>query len=150
MTTTEIIYLVLFVICLLLSAFFSGSETAFTALQRVRIEHMVNTKVPGAKRVAQMIQHPARLLSTILTGNNLVNTAAAALGTVLALSVWEEWGVLISTIGVSVILLIFLRVYPQDSGRPQRRENGHPGGAANPHCFHHIHPGGDHSEFNCH
>ena len=81
MTGTETLYLALFIVCLLLSAFFSSSETAFTALQRVKMEHMANTGVPGAKRVARMMRHPEKLLSTILTGNNLVNTAAAALGT---------------------------------------------------------------------
>jgi len=113
MTGTETLYLALFIVCLLLSAFFSSSETAFTALQRVKVEHMVSTGVPGAKRIARMMQHPEKLLSTILTGNNLVNTAAAALGTVLAISVWEEWGILISTIGVSIILLIFCESTPK-------------------------------------
>ena len=113
MTGTETLYLALFIVCLLLSAFFSSSETAFTALQRVRVEHMVSTGVPGARRVARMIRHPEKLLSTILTGNNLVNTAAAALGTVLAISVWETWGILIATIGVSVILLIFCESTPK-------------------------------------
>jgi putative hemolysin len=113
MTGIETLYLALFIVCLLLSAFFSSSETAFTALQRVKMEHMANTGVPGAKRVARMMRHPEKLLSTILTGNNLVNTAAAALGTVLAVSVWKEWGILISTIGVSIILLIFCESTPK-------------------------------------
>jgi putative hemolysin len=113
MTSIETLYLALFIVCLLLSAFFSSSETAFTALQRVKMEHMANTGVPGAKRVARMMRHPEKLLSTILTGNNLVNTAAAALGTVLAISVWKEWGILISTIGVSIILLIFCESTPK-------------------------------------
>ncbi|MBE9512713.1 MAG: HlyC/CorC family transporter [Chloroflexi bacterium] len=113
MDSTQTLYLVLFIVCLLLSAFFSSSETAFTALQRVKIEHMVHTQVPGAGRVSRMTQHPERLLSTILTGNNLVNTAAAALGTVLAVSIWKEWGILIATIGVSIILLVFCETTPK-------------------------------------
>jgi putative hemolysin len=109
----EPLYLALFIVCLVLSAFFSSSETAFTSLQRIRIEHLVNTKVPGATRVAKMLQHPEKLLSTVLTGNNLVNTAAAALGTILAVSVWGEWGILIATAGVAVILLIFCEATPK-------------------------------------
>ena len=109
----ETLYLALFIVCLLLSAFFSSSETAFTSLQRIRVEHLVNTKVTGAERVAKMIRRPERLLSTILTGNNLVNTAAAALGTILAVSVWGEWGILIATIGIAVILLIFCETTPK-------------------------------------
>ncbi len=107
------LYLVLFIVCLALSFFFSCSETAFISLQRIRIEHLVTTKVPGAARVAKIIQHPEKLLSTVLTGNNLVNTTAAALGTILAVSVWGEWGILIATIGVAVILLVFCETTPK-------------------------------------
>jgi len=113
MTGIEALYLAIFIVCLVLSAFFSSSETAFTALQRVKVEHMVSTNVPGAKRVSRLMQHPEKLLSTILTGNNLVNTAAAALGTVLAISVWGEQGILYATIGVAVLLLIFCEATPK-------------------------------------
>jgi putative hemolysin len=113
-SSTEILYLVLFFVCLLLSAFFSSSETAFISLQRIRVEHLVNTKVRGAKRVAGMIQQPEKLLSTILLGNNFVNVAAAALATGLAVSVLgPELGVLIATIGVTIILLIFGETTPK-------------------------------------
>ncbi|MBA7686757.1 hypothetical protein ES703_95212 [subsurface metagenome] len=75
---------------------------------------MVNTKVNGADRVSRMLQRPARLLSTILLGNNFVNTAAAALATILAVSVWgQERGVLIATIGVTILLLIFCETTPK-------------------------------------
>jgi putative hemolysin len=113
MSGIETVYLVIFIVCLLLSAFFSGAETAFTALQRIRVEHLVSTKVPGAARIARMMQHPEKLLSAILTGNNLVNTAAAVLATVLAVSVWGEQGILIATIGVTIILLIFCETTPK-------------------------------------
>ncbi|MDD5509616.1 MAG: hemolysin family protein [Dehalococcoidales bacterium] len=113
MNTTETVYLVILIVCLLLSAFFSSSETAFTALQRIRVEHLVSTKVPGAARIARMMQHPEKLLSAILTGNNLVNTAAASLATVLAVSFWGERGILIATIGMTIILLIFCETTPK-------------------------------------
>ncbi len=112
-TETLILYLVLFLVCLLLSVFFSSSETAFVSLQRIRVEHLVATKVRGAKLVARMIKQPERLLSTILLGNNFVNTAAAALGTVLAIHFWGEQGILIATIGVTIILLIFCETTPK-------------------------------------
>jgi len=106
-------YLVLFVICLLLSAFFSSSETAFVSLQRIRLEHLVEKNVRGARRVARMLERPEKLLSTILLGNNLVNTAAAALATALALRYWPEHGVLIATISVTIILLVFAETTPK-------------------------------------
>lgn len=75
---------------------------------------MVSTKVNGADRVAKMLQRPEKLLSTILLGNNLVNTAAAALATALAISVWgAEQGILIATIGITIILLIFCETTPK-------------------------------------
>ncbi len=113
MSGIETVYLVIFIVCLFLSAFFSSSETAFTALQRIRVEHLVSTKVPGAARIARMMRHPEKLLSAILTGNNLVNTAAAVLATVLAVSVWGEQGILIATIGVTIILLVFCETTPK-------------------------------------
>ena len=114
MSGIEPLYLVLLLVCLLLSAFFSSSETAFISLQRVRVEHLVSTEVKGAKRVARMIQRPEKFLSTILLGNNLVNTAAAALATVLAVSFWgQQQGVLIATIVVTITLLIFGETAPK-------------------------------------
>jgi putative hemolysin len=112
--STETLYLVFLFICLILSAFFSGSETAFVSLERFRVQHLVETKVKGAERVAKMIERPERFLSTVLLGNNLVNTAAAALGTVLAISIWgQETGVLVATIGVTIVLLIFAETMPK-------------------------------------
>ncbi len=113
MSGIETLYLVSLLICLLLSAFFSSSETAFVALQQIKIEHMVSTRVTGAERVARMVKRPEKLLSTILLGNNFVNTAAAALATVLAVKYWPEQGVLIATISVTIILLIFCETTPK-------------------------------------
>jgi putative hemolysin len=114
MSGIETLYLVLLIVCLFLSAFFSSSETAFISLQRIRVQHLVDTKVRGAKRVAKMMEHPERFLSTVLLGNNLVNTAAAALATILAIRLWgEEWGVLIATIIVTIVLLIFCETTPK-------------------------------------
>jgi putative hemolysin len=112
--SVEIWFLVLLILCLVLSAFFSSSETAFISLQRFRLEHMLNTEVKGAKRVARMLKQPEKLLSTILLGNNFVNTAAAALGTVLATAIWgQEKGLLIATIAVTVLLLVFSETTPK-------------------------------------
>ena len=114
MSNVETLYLVFLFACLLLSAFFSSSETAFISLQRIRLQHMVDTKVKGAERVSRMIQQPAKLLSTILLGNNLVNVAAAALGTALAISLWgEKYGILIATVVVTILLLIFGETTPK-------------------------------------
>ena len=113
MSSLDTLYVVLFVVCLFLSAFFSSSETAFISLQKVRVQHLIDKKVRGARLVSRMIGQPEKLLSTILLGNNFVNTAAAALATAQAIKFWPEHGVLISTIIVTVLLLIFCETTPK-------------------------------------
>ena len=114
MSSLEILYLVLLLVCLLLSVFFSSSETAFISLQKVRIQHMLDTEVRGARQVDKIISRPEKLLSTVLLGNTLVNAAAAALATALAISAWgEEQGILIATIGTTIVLLIFAETTPK-------------------------------------
>jgi putative hemolysin len=113
MSGLDTLYVVLFVVCLILSAFFSSSETAFISLQKVRVQNLIDNKVRGARLVSRMIARPERLLSTILLGNNFVNTAAAALGTALAIKFWPSQGVLISTIAVTILLLIFCETTPK-------------------------------------
>ena len=108
------LYIALLVICLALSAFFSGSETAFISLQRFRLEYLVSTKVKNAKGVARLIERPERFLSVVLLGNTLVNAAAAALATAIAVYYrGEQNGLIIATIGLTVILLIFCEATPK-------------------------------------
>jgi len=108
--------LALLVVCLGLSGFFSASETAFIALPRARLMHLVRSGRPGADRVSHIIQRPERFLATVLLGNNLVNTAAAALATVLALNLITNQGlsVLVATAGVTTFLLLFGETVPKN------------------------------------
>ena len=108
--------LALLVVCLGLSGFFSASETAFIALPRARLMHLVRNRRPGADRVSHIIQRPERFLATVLLGNNLVNTAAAALATVLALNLITNQGlsVLAATAGVTTFLLLFGETVPKN------------------------------------
>ncbi len=113
------LYIVLLVVCLVFSAFFSGSETAFISLQRFRLEYLVNTRVKGASGVAKMIHRPERFLSTVLFGNTLVNAAAAALATSIVVHLGNQAGltqgtsIFIATIILTVVLLIFCEVTPK-------------------------------------
>jgi len=110
----SILYLVLLFLCLVASAFFSSAEAAFISLPKTRIKHMVSTEVRGAERVAKITEQPERLLATVLLCNEFVQTAAAALGTVIAISLWrEDIGVLLSTIAVTILILIFAGVAPK-------------------------------------
>ena len=108
--------LVLLAVCLGLSGFFSASETAFIALPRARLMHLVRSGRTGAERVSHIIQRPERFLATVLLGNNLVNTAAAALATVLALNLItnKSLSVLAATGGVTAFLLLFGETLPKN------------------------------------
>src|SRR5512136_2077151 len=107
MDTMHILYLVLALICVMASAFFSSSETAFISLQKIRLRHMESQGGEKASRIAKLLQKPEKFIATVLLGNNFVNTAAAALGTAVVLSLWtssEEVAVLLSTVIVTIVL----------------------------------------------
>ena len=108
------LYIALLAICLVLSAFFSGSETAFISLQRFRLEYLISTEVKNAKKVGRLIEKPEKFLSVVLLGNTLVNAAAAALATAIAVYFWgEQVGIIIATIALTVVLLIFCEATPK-------------------------------------
>ena len=100
-----------------MSAFFSSSEAAYLSVQRTRIVHLVNEGVPGAQTVAKMIANPARLLSTILLGNNLVNVAFTSVITVAMVAIVgtenQGLGVLLATVVGTVALLIAGEIIPK-------------------------------------
>ena len=100
---------------LVLSAFFSASETAFIALPKARLLHLVQTRRAGAGRVSRLVQKPERFLATVLLSNNLVNTAAAALATVLVVELIGHplVSALVSTIGITLLLLLFCESLPK-------------------------------------
>jgi len=97
----------------LLSAFFSGSETALTALDRFRLKFLVEKKRPGAVRLDKLLDHPDRLLSAILIGNNFVNIAASVFATALFIRIYGEQGELMTILIMTPVLLIFSEVFPK-------------------------------------
>lgn len=117
----EVVSLVLVSVFLALSAFFSSSEAAFLSLQRTRVAHLLKEGVPGARRVADMLSEPERLLSTVLLGNNLVNVAFTSVITVLVVNrvedaageEWEGAGVVIATVIGTVALLLLGETIPK-------------------------------------
>ena len=115
MDSADLWKLALLLVCLVLSAFFSSSETAFIAFPRTRLIHLVSTGHARAKLVSSMIQRPERLLATVLLSNNLVNPAAAALGTAIAINLIDNAtvAVIVSTLGVTALLLVFSETLPK-------------------------------------
>jgi len=105
--------LVLLVVLLVLSAFFSGSETALMAISRLRLRHLTETKPRRAGMVERILKKPEKLIGTILLGNNLVNVAMSAIATALAISFWGERGIAYVAAILTLVILIFAEITPK-------------------------------------
>lgn len=110
--------LIAFVVLIVVSAFFSISETSMIALNRYRLRHLAKAGNRGAKRTARLLERTDRLLGAILLGNNLANTAAAALVTVITFRLLgqSELSLTIATLSVTAALLIFSEITPKVIG----------------------------------
>ena len=111
-TSTGLLLLSL-VVLLACSAFFSSSETGMMSLNRYRLKHLSKKGNRSARRAEQMLARPDRLLGTILVGNNVVNILAASIATVVATRIWGDAGIAISTIGLTIVVLIFSEITPK-------------------------------------
>ncbi len=109
----DFFYLLLFIICILLSAFFSSSEVALISITKARVRTLVNDKKPGSLALATLKEKPDHFLITILIGNTIVNIAAAAIATAIAINLFGGIGVGIATVFVVVILLVFGEIGPK-------------------------------------
>jgi CBS domain containing-hemolysin-like protein len=111
-----VINLIGFISLLILSGFFSGSETAFMSANRVRIRELVNEGDKKAERVDKLLEDQTKLLTTILIGNNLVNIAASAIATSIAIDIFGSKGVGIATGVVTLVILVFGEITPKSIG----------------------------------
>ncbi len=109
------LYLIIFILCLILSGFFSGSEVALFSITRAKVRTLVNDKEPGSEALATLKKSPDRFLITILIGNNIVNILAASVATAVAIGFLGETGlaVTVSTIVVVLLLLVFGEIWPK-------------------------------------
>ncbi|MDP4917089.1 MAG: CNNM domain-containing protein, partial [Haliea sp.] len=103
----------LLVVLILLSAFFSSSETSMMSLNRYRLKHLRKQKHRGARRASKLLDRPDRLIGLILIGNNLVNILASAIATVIAIRLWGDAGIAIATISLTLIILVFAEITPK-------------------------------------
>src|SRR5512137_761914 len=102
---------ILIVACVILSACFSGSETALTALPPTALEHLITQE----RRQGLLLwrEHPIRILITILIGNNAVNMATASLATLMAERAFRNWGVAAAVGGMTLVLILFGEIFPK-------------------------------------
>ncbi|SFL26078.1 hemolysin family protein [Halanaerobium salsuginis] len=104
---------------IVLSAFFSGSETAFMAVNRIKIKERVQQGDENATKVDKLLQDQTKLLTTILIGNNLVNIAASSIATAISIEIFGSKGVGIATGIVTLLILVFGEITPKALGNNQ-------------------------------
>jgi putative hemolysin len=114
MDEANVLLIILFLICLVCASFFCSAETAFIGTQKLRLQHLAESGHPKAKIVARIIDNPERFLALVLLGTNFFESAMAAIGTVIAVSLWgENLGAALATVFLTVITLIFAEFFPK-------------------------------------
>ena len=119
---SSIAILAALVVLIMMSAYFSASETAFSSLNLIRLKSRAEDGDASAARVLAMAEQYDKILSTILIGNNVVNIGAATLGTVFFTRYFNEYGPTISTVVLTVVVLIFGEITPKSLAKemPER------------------------------
>ncbi len=110
--STSALFIILGVL-ILMSAYFSSSETGIMSINRIRLRHLEKENHRGAKRVSNLLNRPDRLIGLILIGNNLVNIAAAQVATIIGLRLYGDMGIAVATFGLTLVVLIFAEVTPK-------------------------------------
>ena len=98
---------------IIISGFFSGSETGLMSLNRYRLKNLADKKHKGASRAQRLLETPERLIGVILLGNNLVNILASAIGTIIGTRLMGDYGFVFSTFVLTFVILIFAEVTPK-------------------------------------
>jgi Mg2+/Co2+ transporter CorB len=101
------------VILVMLSAFFSGSETGLMSLNRYKLKHQADKNNGGAKRALELLKNPDQLISLILLGNNFINILITQLATFIGYRLYGDTGIAVATGLLTIILLLFAEVTPK-------------------------------------
>ena len=114
--------LLIFLLLILISGFFSGSETGLMSLNKYRLRHLANDNHRGAMRAQKLLETPDRLIGLILLGNNAVNIMITLIAAVIMLRLFGELSVITSTLILTVIMVLFAEVTPKTLAalRPER------------------------------
>ncbi|MBB1318702.1 DUF21 domain-containing protein [Shewanella sp. SR43-4] len=105
--------LIFLLVLIVISAYFSGSETAMMSLNRYRLRHLASNDHKGAIRALKLLDRPDRLIGLILIGNNLVNILASAIATIIGMRLFGDMGVAIATGVLTIVVLVFAEVTPK-------------------------------------
>ena len=122
MDSTSIGMIVALILLIVMSAYFSATETAFTSLNRIRLKNKADDGNQRAAKALALAEQYDRLLSTILIGNNIVNISATTIATVLFTRLFHEYGPTIATVVLTVVILAFGEISPKSLAKemPER------------------------------
>ena len=101
------------IICLILSGYFSGSETGLLSLNKYRLRFLAEQGNKGAQKAEKLLEKPDTLLSFILIFNNLVNISASAIATMIGMRLYGDAGVAIATGLLTFAMLVFSEIFPK-------------------------------------
>ncbi|MBQ2841143.1 MAG: HlyC/CorC family transporter [Oscillospiraceae bacterium] len=115
-------YTLIIAVLVMLSAYFSATETAFSSINKTRLKAMAEKGNKRAQSTLSLAENYDKLISTILIGNNIVNIAASSIGTVMFVSIYGDIGATISTAVITVVVLIFGEITPKSIAKdsPER------------------------------
>ena len=105
------------VVLVVMSAYFSATETAFTSLNRIRLKSRADNGSRRAAKTLEMAEEYDKLLTTILIGNNIVNITATTVATVLCTKWFHQYGPTVSTVALTIIILVFGEVTPKSMSK---------------------------------
>ena len=114
MSSDAIWDIIIIIVLIMLSAYFSATETAFTSINKIRLKNMAGDGDRKAERVLQLSEKYDKLLTTILVGNNIVNITMTAIATVLFVKLLGPYGPTVATVVITVIVLIFGEITPKN------------------------------------
>lgn len=98
---------------IILSGFFSSSETGMMSLNRYRLKHLQKNKHKGSQRAGKLLERPDRLIGLILIGNNLVNIFAASIATIIGIRLYGDAGIVIASMFLTLAILVFAEITPK-------------------------------------
>ncbi len=113
MESKDFITLAVLALLILMSAFFSSAEMAFSSLNQIKLKHLIQNGHKRAKRTLALSNNFEKLLTTILIGNNIVNILSASIATVFFVKFWGNYGVTISTAVMTTLVLVFGEITPK-------------------------------------
>ena len=111
-SSVTLLFTLLFTL-VLVSAYFSSTETGMMSINRYKMKHMARKRHPGAMRVSRLLDAPDKLLGVILIGNNFVNLLAASIATMIAIEIFGNPEALLTTVLLTIVILIFAEITPK-------------------------------------